>query len=271
MDFTTSKYSDNLASLDRINESFRILERLFIELCLEYANKISGTTGNETFLSFRDSVFRRFVAALFHYDLIANLNIHGEPIKYESNSKVPDGFYIALQANYLFDSIIFHVVSAFDYYAGLVKFISYGKLRKFKVTWGDMVAKSKHEESLISSQLLEEINRINVDFFKDLTAYRSSLIHNKAESLLFNQSIKLSEFETFVNLYPPVEFVNQFRKQLSSVEEPNLHEVSLWILESSINSIITLIRATSIYLEQNRRIAIEDEWIKMGWKENNVR
>lgn len=266
MKFDKLKYSEHEKAINEIDRLFHLMENKFILLGMEYANKISGELDNKQFYLFRNSVLRRLGAALFHYDLLAKINVSGSPISFDGRDAPPDAFYVTVSVSYLFDSIIFHIASAFDYYAGLVKYISYGNYGKWKTTWGDVVKQIDRVPTLSASKLGNEILNVNKEFVKDLIAYRGGLIHNNIESPQFAQRTKIFSSQSIVNIFPPLRFIRMFESHLSGNKDSTLNEISLWLLDSSICSLLKLQEATSLYFDVNRRTRPGDEIVTFSPK-----
>lgn len=269
MKFYKSKYTDQKSALKEIDKCFNLLQNKFISLGNDYVNKISGSIDtNDLFYMFRESVLRRLGAALFHYDILANIVSSGNPLSYDPKKSPPDAYYIAIRSSYVFDSIVFHVMSAFDYYGGFIKYLTDGKKKDWKLTWGEMVGKTKHIPNFLEHPLGHQITFLNKEFVKDLISYRGSLIHNKIESPSFSQHSYLVAPETIINVFPPSNFTNIFKKQLAGNDDYNLNEVTLWLVDNVVNGIIELLNATSKYFDDNRKTKPGDELIQIISKPN---
>jgi len=263
MEFLQNKYSNPTEALKNVDASFNKLQGKFISLGTEYANKISGSLGNEVFYLFRDNIMRRLSAALFHYDILAKLNISGFPALYDLRKSPPDGFYVSLHQSYVFDSIIFHLVSGFDYFASFVKYLSYGHKDDKREIWSKLIKKIHAKSKLNGSVLGNELKAIDNEFVQKLADYRARLIHNESDFPRFSQTTKLSVGETIITVTPPKAFHKKFNHFLPAIDDCSINEVSLWLLESTLDGLYKLLKATSIYLDENRITLPEDEFIRI--------
>ena len=262
MEYQKEKYSNPIEALKTIDKSYNQLQGKFILLGTEYANMITGTLGNEVFYLFRDNILRRLSAALYHYDILAKLNISGVPTLYDPRKSPPDGFHVGLHQSYVFDSIIFHLISGFDYFASFVKYFSYGHKDDRRELWSKLIKRMHTIDKLNQSALALELKAINKEFVQILVDYRAKLIHNESDFPKFLQKTKIFNGETFIYVTAPKSLHKKFKKLLPPIDSCSINEIALWLLDSSLDAFYRLLDATSIFFEENRVTLPGDEIIR---------
>ena len=119
--FNLADYDDEKDSRKRIDTLFKQFNNNLISLGIDYANYMSGTLVNDRLYQIRNSILTRCHAALFHNDLLSDLNVSGRKRAIPPNILHVDGMRLVQRQNFLFDSIIFHLVSSMDYFSCIIK------------------------------------------------------------------------------------------------------------------------------------------------------
>lgn len=135
----------------------------------------------------------------------------------------------------LFDSMVYHTCSIFDYLFSLINFI-HGKEKLDKPKWNNFRTDKNVKKNLYcSAEMIEALTKIDDNFVFPLIQYRSHLIHTKHATgiLHFIDQDNNSKFlvtETFKIYFP--EFTREVGNQTAT-----LAYAAKWLLDMSFKNI----------------------------------
>ena len=202
-------YIDNpQKSLDEIQNLIEIVYEGFMALAMDYSyhiNNIFGQSkdGKHEIYELRDNINYRIKSANLHFYLLLERKHEIENRFEEMLKKNPIVFNGFIMGNphfdiasdeimALFDSIIFHLSSSFDYLAMLTQFI-FGKNSESRLQWITLVKHCHNKESEFAKRKFSEnIKQVDADFVSKFNDYRAELIHRKKSTSFANVSWQLN-------------------------------------------------------------------------------
>jgi hypothetical protein len=202
-------YIDNAQeSLDKIQKLISIVHEGFMALALDYGyhiNNVFGATkdGEHQIYELRDNINYRIRSANFHFYLllVRKLEIENRFEKMlKENPTIFDGFILGNphfeiasdEIMALYDSIIFHLSSCFDYLAMLTQFI-FGRNPESKLQWIGLVKHCHNSESeFAQKKFIENIKTVDADYVSKFNDYRAELIHRKKSTAFAKVSWQLN-------------------------------------------------------------------------------
>lgn len=194
-------------SLDKIDELIEIVYNGFMALAIDYGyhiNNVFGQSNGEKheIYELRDNINYRISSANLHFYLLL-VRKHEIELNFakmlEKKPTVFDGFFggnphferASDEIMGLYDSIIFHLSSCFDYLAMLTQFV-FGKNPETKLQWITLVKHCHNKQSEFANRkFVENIRTIDSDFVSKFNDYRAELIHRKKSSSFANVSWQL--------------------------------------------------------------------------------
>jgi hypothetical protein len=182
-------------SLDNIKKLISVVHEGFKALALDYGyhiNNIYGQTkdGKHEIYELRENINYRIRSANLHFYLllVRKLEIeHRFEKMLKDNPAVFDGFIMGNphfemasdEIMALYDSIIFHLSSCFDYLAMLTQFV-FGKNPESKLQWITLVKHCHNQHSEFANRkFIDNIKKVDADFVSKFNDYRAELIHRK--------------------------------------------------------------------------------------------
>ena len=214
IDFNLDKYKNQKDSLIRIHKESYDFDFLLNQIDIDYANKITGNLENETTNQFLKAISYRMESILFHYNLLYNIN----PTEYESSFPEHE---ISIRQNCLFDSIIFHTASLFDYFSCLIWYI---------------IGESNYDREWVT-KLFDY--RAELIHYKDDWANETYIIDNK--QLIVHSPDKILK-------YFKIHKKTEIKDKVITIEQ-----ISLWLIENSINICKEFANALKIFIEDNKK------------------
>ena len=240
-------------------ELFKRINQQLTGLGIEYTNKMAGKLFNSSdYFSLRDSIQYRLKSMMFHLTQLLNINdLLREKVK---SGKLNTADLNAIVNNNtdhllaLFDSIIFHTVSLFDYVGNLIGFICIGK-NKIDLKWNGVInladnKNHKFSKNDISKHLLEH----HYKFVNNLYSHRSDIIHYKMDNSDAQISIINKLTELSYDVYAPEGFVSRFDelKTLGENYKLTLNYVAFWSINHTMEIVLSTINDLFHFIELNR-------------------
>jgi hypothetical protein len=235
-----------------------------IRFGLEYTNKITGRpfdNENDKYILLRESILFRANSLLFHLNLLVNIQkMHIDNLK-KTKFNSSDRSLLILDSReqqiFLFDSIIFHSISLFDYLGNLIDYVCSSK-KQMNLKWNGVVRSIRDKaNSMFQSPASEIILSLNNEFVGLLYQHRSDLIHYKTDLGAAKSSFNLMTAESNFTVFAPKKFITRFShlKHLSKSNELTLIYVSFWLIDQTFDSLDKILRKLFEHIETNRKIA----------------
>jgi hypothetical protein len=251
--FDKNKYVDHSQALNTINNNCTLFDGILVSTGMDYIRKISGTLDNPELYKLRDSVSLRLQSIIYHYDLLASINISGREYFYNSVASPVYGDSVSLKQDFLFDSIIFNAMSFFDYLSCYMYFIVFGRK---KGDWRSIVKQAQKNVNFKESGLAKTINSLHSELVNKLDQYRGELIHNVDDHLPNNQSYFFVKGTVVVTVFAPVRFREKFREEFKGYKNDQLdiNSIALWLIDCITNGTIEILKEIKKFIESNRKV-----------------
>lgn len=262
-----------------------------VPVSLEYMRKIINQGCNDIYL-LRNGLSHRIGAIIFHEDILQNMikNITREalenPFDFHSNGK--DLIY-TFRLSYVFDDLIFNMMSFYDYLAGFIGYIVYDEeirslaveydpldqrdkkvdhLRGvlYKMSWTEIAKMCKggpkkkflefNENKFFDTGLSHVVKAHDENFIEKLSKYRNRIIHNESDSPNLHLTISIPS-NSKIKFFAPPSFKKYFGKSPKNFKEA----LDLLITRFS-DSIEEIFDALEIYIESNRKVERGKEFVQ---------
>ncbi|MBI5661260.1 MAG: hypothetical protein HZC46_03835 [Ignavibacterium album] len=253
-------------SFEEIRKEINQISSRMTELGLEFINKMDGnliSDKNKRFMTIRNSIQYRLNSILFHYTQLLDIQIRfqeridEDPYDIE---KCVKWMVLGGEQQYaLFDSIIFHIVSLFDYLACLINYSCSGKFES-KLKWNSIIKTSFDQNSfLLNSELKTILQKWNNEFVDTLYNHRSDLIHYNMDLGNTSYIIDIMKGKALLEIEAPYRFVKGFRelKKLSQENKIMINYSIDWAIKKSLSATKEIIKGVSTFMDVNRKVPKE--------------
>lgn len=232
-------------SFENIRKGIALIEKRIDDLGFEYVNKIKGEnlfTKNDSIYRLRNSIQYRLRAILFHFTLLLDIQIKfQERIDEDPYNKEESIKWMILgkeQQYALFDSIIFHIISLFDYLGNLIDYILCGKSQS-RLKWNGVIGYSYDKNSLLSDTSIKYVlQKWHSQFINVLYDHRSDLIHYKIDFGASEYIIDLGKSKANLIIESPYRFINKFKelKNLSAINKISINYSVEWLIKKTMEA-----------------------------------
>lgn len=249
-------------SLKEIKEKFLRLHNRFLAIAMDYKYYINSNISDQEIYKLRNNVIFRLQSARFHFELLLNHHHYiDHNIKEIHKSQDPIlGGGIELQVYQirateeiysLFDSLVYHLCSNFDYLFRLINFI-HGKTDLVQPKW-NLFKSDKNVKNNIycSKELIEALDIHDEKFVYPLIKHRSFLIHN--EYAIRGHQIFLNDLktrflvtETLKNHFP--ELTAEFEEK-----EMSISFAAKWLIDKTFETITEVLFEIRDDIVRNRK------------------
>lgn len=262
-----------------------------VPVSMEYMRKIINQGCHDIYL-LRNGLSHRIGALIFHEDVLRNMinNIRDDalenPFDFHSNGK--DLIY-QFRLSYLFDDLIFNMMSFYDYLAGFIGYIVYDEeirslaegydpldqneknvdhLRGvlYKMSWTEIAKMCKggpnkkflkfKGNKFTGTELSTVIKNHDEKFIEGLSRYRNRIIHNESDSPNLHLTISIPSNSRIKFFTPP-----SYEKYFSKAPE-NFEEAVDLLIDSFADSIEETFNALENYIESNRKVERGNEFVQ---------
>jgi hypothetical protein len=252
--------------LNQLNSQFNSISKKMMALAMDYKTYIDGNVKNNDIYDLRDSMLYRLNAAKFHLEILTGItsNTDLELTAYYRNS--PDS-QLRLnmhfenrvnQISYLSDSLIFHLVSGFDYMSNLVEYIC-GNNKKKKLMWTQLAKSVRDKNNRYHTlTIADTIDQLDREFVGKLYDHRSYIIHITKDKNASTFIIQVMEAKCETHIFSSQKFNNQFKELKSLSKDLNLtiEFVLFWLINKSVNSFVEILFSLKHYMENNKTVKI---------------
>jgi len=249
-DYNYQEYSDHLNSLERIQKVYNSIQTELIDIGIRHKIKLSRKNDHNRIYSLRNSLLDRLDSVIFHHEILYQIHSSNNQIT-ENHFSPRISMDISRKQTYIFDSIIFNLVSSFDYVACLINFYLAKNKDKWKLTWNKLERKIRNEEKYKPFKISQNILDSNHNWASKLIDYRADLIHYEGQNSGYSHTVYPNKNLTNIKIYAPLKFRKRFKVFLKKVEKENLDigSVSLWTIETSFNEIYSLIKSLENHID----------------------
>lgn len=261
---------DALGELDEKLDTFR---KQLLGLGIDYVNKVDDAFDGEprTIYQIRDEIFHREDSFRFHIRLLLRIQ-HDAEVTLRSNSEnlEVNGLQQSLitentarQQFAVFDSVLFHGISLFDYLAGLIQYVVTGEESR-KWNWNNIRKAAHHPENSFSETVVAEVVRSVNGFVQNFYSHRASVIHYQADlgGHVLTERLGPDADERFdLKTFAPRGFVQKFDdlKRIDESHAITLRFAALWIANRTLEGGLRIVEALRECAERNRQIPEGEE------------
>lgn len=232
---------------------------------MDYEYHIESTWGNDHKLkSMRDNIDFRLFSSKFHLELLLreHYNIERKIDHYRKNQpelifrqvfpQNPIFGNFEKEISSIFDSIVFHLSSIYDYLSAIVNFIINNKdesITKWSQLNNSCRQKDEFQNKKVSKIVIEKHNK----FVNKLYLLRTRLIHERSDIHPLSLKIELTSGNIDLNFFARKEMTKNFSelRKKSKNYDISVAYVSEWIIEKTIESIIEILMELSEDLKDN--------------------
>ena len=223
---------------------------------------------NEIFI-LRDNVTYKLECAIFHFQLL--LEYHNR-VQYDLEKNFKNDFrgifnnsieYLSyerraiLEAYSLFDSMVYHLCSIFDYLFRLINFCHGDTIAK-KPLWNLFQKSINKDFKLCSEEMCRIMDIHDKRFIYPLIQHRSHLIHTAMDIGQFKLSINLDK-STFDPKFLSTELFNKNFPEIA-IENDNqpmtIKYSALWLIDKAIITATELLFELSEDMKRNKKVLI---------------
>ena len=261
--------SDAQKEFADLNQELQILHDRFLAIAMDYGHYIEYITkpGNRIY-DLRDNVAYRLFSVNIHIELLIRQHYYirdrfehiwkADPSKllrevYPSN---PIFDYAEREVSSIFDSIIYHLVSVFDYLASLAYYTCRGNKQE-TLMWTSFASSVRDKNNDFSkSSFAEVISEIDNNFVKKLYDHRSDLIHRNGELNRTNGQIPLDGGKFKIAYITTPRFNKRFPELKTESKEFQItvQYASFWITRKAIKEITRVLLGLRKEMELTKKI-----------------
>lgn len=244
--------------LNSILIKFDEIDQRMIAIGLDYNQYFKRNISNKNIYSLRDTIIYRLNATKLHIQILVNLigNLDAELTSLFGQEGGGREVYLHFahrksDISALFDSIIFHIISAFDYVSILVSYVCLQGDKKLK--WTNLAKSSRDQKNPFAkttfSNLIDDLDKTFVGRLYD---HRSYLIHESQESRSSEYSIDLLNGKVKTKIISSNKFNKNFSKLRKQEKDFSLAYILFWLLEESTDSILKIQYGLKEFMEENK-------------------
>lgn len=229
----------------------------FQAMVFDYINKISGKFSKNLIADTRSDVAFRihsimYFTKLLWYEEQSLLTFINQNTQIENFHRMMLPDKLVFDQKTIFDSILYHLASIYDYYANMLGLIYYNKGLK----WNKLVISSADKNKSKIGQLQKAlIINSHTEFVDSLFCHRSYLIHNSISTPGFKYT-----HDTVPNIYSikiitPQKFINEFKSLKREVgnNQISLKASLVWVLKYGFTNLNKLLYGMKVELESLRK------------------
>jgi hypothetical protein len=256
--------------MKNVLNDFQAIDNNMIAIGMDYKYYLDSSFNDKKIYEFRDNILYRLRATRLHINILVNLLNSLDRELTEIYSK--ENGQISMQIHFenrksdissLFDSVIFHIVSAFDYVSNLVGFLCIKNQKKIKWTqFAKSVRDQKNELSQTNfSELIDNLDRT---FIGRLYDHRSYLIHIGNDNGKSSLSIELMKGKVETKIISSSTFNKNFSelRELGKENDLSISFILFWLLNKTTESIIDIQFGLKEYMETNKKNEIPFMFMK---------
>lgn len=257
--------SDKQTSFSNIAKKLEILDNGLRAMSMDYRHHLdssSASTGG--IYDLRENVSYRLFSAQMHYLLLLQQHLKFESqmdqLMVEDPQKVLGQYYpqnplfrfAAKEVNSLFDSLVFHLASVYDYFAAAINYTCQKK--STSITYWNQLAKSCRDKNNsyyqldISKIILNETN----NFIDPLYKYRSRVIHEKSEMLDVTVNVAFKTGKTESKFFITKSLISHFSflRGLNKENDVTIIYAADWLIMQTLSSISKILLAFKKEMEE---------------------
>ena len=234
--------------LEKLNKRFEIINNRFLAIAMDYKHYIDSTINDNEVYKLRDNVIYRLQSSSFHFQLLLNHHHIVENRLKELYKQCPEKILknsfelMAIQEQStkeiysLFDSLIYHLCSIYDYLFRLINF-SHGKTIVKNPKWNLFKSEKNYKSyEFCSKEIIPKLDELDKIFVYPLIKHRSHLIHTENDIGDFKLTFNLGG-DNFNAKYKATKlFIENFPLILNKTNEAEftIKYASIWLIDQTI-------------------------------------
>jgi hypothetical protein len=246
------------------DDKLQALREGFFGLAMDYGFHIENTFGGKhRIFELRDNVIYRFFSSLFHCQLLVRehhfiaesltnlFNKDPQKILGAVYPKNPHFEYAEKQVSSIFDSIVFHLSSVYDYMSILIHFISI-KDRDQTPKWMQICRSARDSKNELSKrEVARVIDSVDREFAIKLYDHRSELLHRSADITEHSFQLKLATGKFHCRFICTPQIRKTFKLFGESNKDYTVSFFSFWLVNKTAETIAELLIALKKDIEKN--------------------
>lgn len=264
--------------IDNLDEEFKrlrqmetMLESRFMAVAMDYQHYIDNSWGQEQIYKLRDNVLYRFFSARLHTEILLRQHFaiehrFNELLKKDPNKVLaqyhpsnPLFDQTEKEISSIFDSILYHIVSIFDYLSTLTNYICGDKKNRHDtLMWTQLAKSSRDLKNHFGSKPIAQIVRdLDNQYVSRLYDHRSFLIHRRADLSRYSFLFELgNQSKIKARFIASDKFTKQFKELKTLTEENYLttNYVVFWLLQKTIVKVTDLLFGLKKEMESNPQV-----------------
>ncbi|MDO6739459.1 hypothetical protein [Wenyingzhuangia sp. 2_MG-2023] len=261
---------DLKSEMKNVLNNFQVIDNNMIAIGMDYKQYLDSSFNDKKIYEFRDNLLYRLKATRLHINILVNLlnSLDREltEIYFKQNGQISVQVHFENRKSdisSLFDSVIFHIVSAFDYVSNLVGFLCIKNQKKIKWTQFAKSVRDKKNE-LSQTNFSELIDNLDRTFIGKLYDHRSYLIHIGNDNGKSSLSIELMEGKVETKIISSSKFNKNFSelRELGKDNDLSISFILFWLLNKTTESIIDIQFGLKEYMERNKKNEIPFMFMK---------
>lgn len=246
---------DRNKCFESITDRINLLHEAFHAIIFDYEYHVESTWGKGHKLkSMRENIEFRFFSSKFHLELLLREHFNIEKKIEFYRKEQPELIFRPVfpqnpifsdfekEISSIFDSIVFHLCSIFDYLSAIVNFIINHKDESI-TKWSQLNQSCRQKDEFKNKKVAKVVIEKHNKFVNKLYSIRSRLIHERSDIHLLSLKIGLKSGKIDLNFFARKEMTNNFSELRKKSKEFNISVayVSEWIIEKTIDSIIEIL------------------------------
>lgn len=243
--------------LEEISETVREIGLRLTGSGLRYIAKVSGEVADDDMIRIRNNIQYRSDALKVQLSLLLDIQTTHNEL---ANSVGPNTGYpfrkLAREQFSMFDNVVFHSCSLFDYVGYLAHFLC-GLGDQAKKGWRSVANALRDDDNEIRDCIAGPIiRRLDRQWVAQLFDYRSDLIHYNARLGSVVSTVDLGRRERILKTYAPSRFVSDMSELRKKAEgqDVTLRFAAFWLTEKTLDSVRRVLKNLSEVIEHNWQI-----------------
>lgn len=236
-------------------------------VCIMYDDHSSDKNSMENIFILKENIQYRLNSAIHQYlVLIREIRTSEDYLQsiHKKDPKLIHGIYpyspyvesTEVQISSIFDSIIFHLTSVFDYLSHMICYIC----KKDKKTryWTKLVLWARDKNNEVSSlNISNTILSVDNRFVKELYDYRTRLIHNRRDKHRFLADIKLIDSDFNIKIVSSPSVMKHFKlaNPTNYDKDYTLMYMSSWLIRQTFKELEELLEGLTVEIKNDSHFA----------------
>lgn len=254
--YDLNTYGNHQNAFEKICVGMTEVNDLCSLVTMDYARKILDTFNDKTMYGLRDAISSRMQSVQFHNEILNSIHHIDRKITSDPNPFI--GMQLSSKQSHIFDSIVFHSVSLYDY---ISCFLSYIVFNRPKAQWSSIANSARSNDDFKCFEVAKKIDELDRSVVAKLISYRGDLIHYNDDYTPSDQSFSLTQNQGTIAVFCPSNFSIRFKKELGERNAQHINPVANWLIDNLVQGTITLLNEARNYIELNRVVKPGDEFI----------